>query len=233
LKYYKIYDALIHRARYRTLPETTITEIHHVKPRCLGGDDSKTNLVSLTVREHFFAHLLLCKIYPENIGLYKAVFLMSNTRELKSSRDFEKMRSTWRRILSKRKHLRKIRKMMTSTSTRDFTGEFAKMWYDFDWTQHDVIKKHIDSRPKVVSDSLLTPELFKSFVSHGGGIHQEGEINDTKLDKRQISNMLGISVKRGKKFRKLFNSVRNQIIDTVADDFIRAGLEYYEARNGK
>lgn len=36
-------------------------EKHHIKPRSLGGSDSKENLVLLTAREHFLAHYLLCK----------------------------------------------------------------------------------------------------------------------------------------------------------------------------
>ena len=45
-------------------------------PRCMGGDDSSVNLVKLTAREHFIAHLLLVKIYPTNLKLVKAVAMM-------------------------------------------------------------------------------------------------------------------------------------------------------------
>lgn len=41
-------------------------EVHHIIPKCLGGSNSKENLVLLTGREHFLAHYLLTKIYPEN-----------------------------------------------------------------------------------------------------------------------------------------------------------------------
>lgn len=34
-------------------------EKHHIVPRSLGGDNTKNNIVRLTVREHFIAHLLL------------------------------------------------------------------------------------------------------------------------------------------------------------------------------
>ena len=37
-------------------------EKHHILPRCLGGEDLETNLVSLTPREHFICHLLLTKM---------------------------------------------------------------------------------------------------------------------------------------------------------------------------
>lgn len=41
-------------------------EKHHIIPKCLGGTNEKDNLILLTGREHFLAHYLLCKIYPNN-----------------------------------------------------------------------------------------------------------------------------------------------------------------------
>ena len=37
------------------------TERHHIKPRCLGGDNSKTNLIRLPWYIHLLAHFLLAK----------------------------------------------------------------------------------------------------------------------------------------------------------------------------
>jgi len=47
MNYQRIHDAIIDRARNRTL--TGYTERHHVIPRCLGGTNDKENLVKLTV----------------------------------------------------------------------------------------------------------------------------------------------------------------------------------------
>lgn len=55
------YQQLISRRKAST-PDG-YCELHHVLPRALGGDDSGTNLVKLTAREHFIAHLLLARIY--------------------------------------------------------------------------------------------------------------------------------------------------------------------------
>ena len=74
MNYRRIYELLIDRARDRKLD--SYTESHHILPRCLGGDDSKTNLVDLTAREHFIAHLLLVKMYNNNLKLVKAVAMM-------------------------------------------------------------------------------------------------------------------------------------------------------------
>jgi len=43
----------------------------------MNGSDDKDNLVNLTAREHFIAHILLVKIYPEEKGLINAVNMMT------------------------------------------------------------------------------------------------------------------------------------------------------------
>jgi len=74
MNYQKHYNALIERAKDRKLE--CYKEAHHVIPRCMGGNDLPENLVDLTAREHFIAHLLLLKIYPKQYGLIKAVNMM-------------------------------------------------------------------------------------------------------------------------------------------------------------
>lgn len=56
-KYSKCYYSIIDRAKSRTL--TGYKENHHIIPRSIGGADSAQNLVYLTAKEHYIAHLLL------------------------------------------------------------------------------------------------------------------------------------------------------------------------------
>jgi hypothetical protein len=58
MNYSKHYEALIAKAKARGKPEG-YAERHHVVPRSLGGSNSRNNLVWLTAREHFIAHVLL------------------------------------------------------------------------------------------------------------------------------------------------------------------------------
>lgn len=67
MNYERHYNLLIDRVRFREAPK--FSEIHHIVPKCLGGSNRKDNLVSLTFKEHFLAHWLLCKIYPSNSKL--------------------------------------------------------------------------------------------------------------------------------------------------------------------
>lgn len=78
MDYKKHYERLIERAKNRTLEG--YTERHHIVPKCMGGNDDNSNLVKLTPEEHYVAHQLLCKMYPENYALAKAALMMTVNR---------------------------------------------------------------------------------------------------------------------------------------------------------
>lgn len=75
MNYLKHYEQLVDRAKRRA--PNCYTELHHIVPRCLGGKDTEDNLVRLTPEEHYVAHQLLVKMYPENRKLLKALMMMS------------------------------------------------------------------------------------------------------------------------------------------------------------
>jgi len=74
MDYSKLYDRLILSAKSRVFDG--YTEKHHVLPKCLGGDDSEDNLVSFTPEEHYVAHQLLVKMYPNNSKLLFSALMM-------------------------------------------------------------------------------------------------------------------------------------------------------------
>jgi len=76
MNYAKIYNALIERAQNRELDG--YVERHHIVPRCMGGTDDRDNLVSLTPEEHYVAHQLLVKMYPNAKGLTWAAIRMTH-----------------------------------------------------------------------------------------------------------------------------------------------------------
>lgn len=78
MDYSKIYASLVEKRK--CLPPEGYKEIHHIVPRCLGGNDDESNLVAFTAREHFVAHALLCKIYPVNFKLASALMYMSTDK---------------------------------------------------------------------------------------------------------------------------------------------------------
>lgn len=78
MDYSKHYQRLIDRAKHRVV--VSYTETHHIVPRCLGGSDDAENLVALTPEEHYVAHQLLVKIYPNHCGLVHAANMMVRNR---------------------------------------------------------------------------------------------------------------------------------------------------------
>lgn len=74
MNYEKIYANLINKAKNRILDG--YKETHHIIPRCMNGTDDKENLVDLTPEEHYVAHQLLVKIYPNEHCLINAAAMM-------------------------------------------------------------------------------------------------------------------------------------------------------------
>lgn len=64
------------KAKNRNIEKDIYYESHHITPKCMGGPDTPTNLVSLTAEEHFVAHQLLVKIWPGNNKLVSALSKM-------------------------------------------------------------------------------------------------------------------------------------------------------------
>lgn len=83
MNYQKLYDKLMQTRKERELIREKGYEIHHIIPKCLGGDNEEDNLVLLTPREHFIAHKFLVKIYPNSVSLNLALFMFANTRNCK------------------------------------------------------------------------------------------------------------------------------------------------------
>jgi len=79
MDYKKHYTKLIERAQDRSI--IGYCESHHIIPRCIGGSDDFTNLAKLTPEEHYLAHLLLVKIYPNNHSLVSAAMMMCAKRK--------------------------------------------------------------------------------------------------------------------------------------------------------
>jgi len=78
MNYLKIYNQLITKRVSEPYPKDTPggREKHHILPKSMGGKNIKSNLVYLSTREHFVAHMLLAKIYPDS-GMPHAAWLMA------------------------------------------------------------------------------------------------------------------------------------------------------------
>ena len=77
MNYYKIYNDIINRRiKCPIYKKDQYCEKHHIIPKSLNGSNDKSNLVNLTAREHYIAHLLLWKHY-KSINDINATYKMA------------------------------------------------------------------------------------------------------------------------------------------------------------
>src|SRR5690606_35961242 len=96
MNYSKIYKSMVENCKTRKVLHEYY-EAHHIVPRCMGGGDNSENIVKFTPREHYIAHRLLSKIYPEVLGLKLAVMFLAGKHKKDStlkitSRVYERLR---------------------------------------------------------------------------------------------------------------------------------------------
>lgn len=194
MDYQKIYNQLIERAQNRTLEG--YKEKHHILPKCLGGSNDKENLVELTAREHFLCHMLLCEIYPKNVKLYQALWLMStnkNKTEGKrykvSSRVYERIKilaseiyknrtqtleERQKRIQSQKSRWDKKRKEQGLIINEDYIIDFAKLYPNINLTENNkhCINYSINNNIKI--ENILCPcnKGVKRFQNYSQGYKQ-------------------------------------------------------------
>ena len=108
-KYTRVYYSIIERARNRTLE--IYTERHHIIPKSLGGDNSKSNLVALTPREHFICHRLLPKMLTGKskskmiYALYCLTYVRNKgqkDRHIPNSRLYKTIKEGWHKAMKGR-----------------------------------------------------------------------------------------------------------------------------------
>lgn len=111
MNYFKIYESLIFKGQNRILDG--YCETHHILPKCLGGTDDKFNLVRLTPEEHYLAHQLLIKMYPNNPKLEYAALFMT------AARPSNKLYG-WLR--------RRVAASMSQSQTGKGNSQYGKIW---------------------------------------------------------------------------------------------------------
>ena len=109
-----IYNKICERGQIRMIDNLVYTEKHHIIPKSMGGTNKKNNLTTLTAKEHFICHKILCELYPNNEKLKYAFWAMCNQRKnrdyIVSSRDYEYAKKICLEIWKKPKTLETIKK---------------------------------------------------------------------------------------------------------------------------
>jgi hypothetical protein len=100
MNYLSIYNSIMQQARNRTLEHGF--ERHHVIPKSLGGANNLSNLVQLTLREHFVAHKLLTRIHTGTAQkkMWFAYYRLCNRHRHTTSRMYEQSKLQAKQYLS-------------------------------------------------------------------------------------------------------------------------------------
>ena len=167
MDYISHYNSLIQKSKNRKLQG--YTEIHHVIPRCMGGSNDKDNLVILTAREHFIAHLLLYKIYPKNLALVKAIYMMCIGHSIHriSNRFYERYKIDFAKAQSisqtgegnSQYRTVWIHNILTNESKKIVRGQMLEP----NW-QYGRYSKHI--KPVIISKKIIAKEARKELLRY-------------------------------------------------------------------
>ena len=122
------------------------TEVHHIIPRSMGGDNSESNLVKLSYRQHFIAHKLLvrCTDGKDKHKMILAVWGMVNQlnegRTLFNSKDYAYAKELYIKSISGGNHWAK---------TLSFKEKVSRQWTD---------ERKASHREKVSGDNHWTKD---------------------------------------------------------------------------
>jgi hypothetical protein len=173
MDYKRIHDKIIERAKTRIL--IGYAENHHIIPKCLGGDNKKSNLIKLTAREHFLVHKLLCEIYPDNTSLLRAYWLMSNKLESSVQN---------RRYKVGNREYERLRIEFGETQSKEYDGKFDGKNNPF------YGKTHSDETIQKLRDKLVSEETRKkmSISAKKRGSNNKGHVKTKETIRKLREN---------------------------------------------
>lgn len=165
-KYTKIYMSLMEKRQIeKLLKEEIYCETHHIIPKSLGGTNDIENLVNLTPREHFVAHLLLSKMTQAEsyIKMCWALHRMAFSGEQYfGSRDYDWFRKKHRQFLAENHPSRK-------QSWRDTVSKkVTKHWEDNEQRKKqtsETIKKWIRDNPEEAKEKQMKASILGAKAS--------------------------------------------------------------------
>lgn len=172
MNYKLIYDTIIDKALKSNRKKNTMEyfEVHHILPKCMGGENKKYNLVLLTAKEHYVCHHLLTKIYPQSDAIQIAFSGMCY-KYCKEDKRFYNVTSIVYQN-AKKKHSDIMRKRIVTPETRLKMSESGKV-KNFSDQHRENMSKTQSKREKQPAQGLVHTEESLKLMS----LKQSGENN--------------------------------------------------------
>lgn len=147
MNYKLIYEKLVEKAYNENIHEDVYYETHHIIPRCLGGNDLNDNLVKLTPEQHYVAHQLLVKIYPQNYKLLYAckMMCMQKIGNNLGNRNNNKMYGWLRKKCAEQMKIHHQNRFAITYGFTDYNNQTEIIWKNYIYdrmTVIDITKKY-------------------------------------------------------------------------------------------
>lgn len=188
MDYKKVYNSIIEKAINRNDNIDGYFEKHHIIPKCKGGTNESSNLVKLTLREHFICHWLLHLIYPND---HKLLYAWNSFNMVDKHRDSSNVKIN-------SKHYERCRtKFITLMKDKpnidkDYYNKFIMSSVDTIWINNTVKSKRIKESEKDVylNDGWLLGR--KSFTRKPHSDEHKQKISKSQTGK--VSKLKGIKI---------------------------------------
>ena len=219
MNYKKIYNTLIAKAKnkIRVKAKDVYYEGHHIIPKCFGGQgDSRNskhpNIVLLTPKEHYIAHLLLVKIYPDSPAMKKALWNMCSTGDKKrykpSAKSYDKIRKEYiESVLGEGNHFYNKKH---SVETKQKIGEASKGRKTF------LNKKHSDEakqKIKIAATGRKIKKETKQKISNS--LSGENHYNAKKIICLETNKVYGSGKELAEELNIPFSTIRRWLNGTT------------------
>lgn len=216
MDYRKIYTQLIDSRKQRVTNPDVYYEKHHIVPRCLGGTNHKSNIVKLTAREHYIAHLLLYKsAHDENTKIRMAYalnafkYLSCDKRQI-NSRQYDVIKREFSKMMS----------IKMSGENNPFYGKTHSQ----DFKEKMRIKSSGPLADRIGKEKAAAAAEKQSMALKGKPAHNKGKkMNISEQGMRNI-------IIRNKKYRKYFIVTRpsgERIVVMGTESFCKIENELY------
>jgi len=189
MDYFNHYILLTDSRQSRTLTRERGYEIHHIIPKCLGGGNEEYNLVKLTYREHYLAHYLLAKAYPEDSKLqyaFSAMRLHKKKRNL-TGHQFARAREAYSVQMTKTNPMfnKASRERMSATRKAKFdSGE---------WTPRELtVKERKMHSNRMKEHNPMTEEPWKNHTASPVRVHYEDGTTRDFTYMKEITILTGV-----------------------------------------
>lgn len=223
MNYEKVYQQLVDHAKSRKLSrKDCYIEQHHIIPHSEGGTNDKSNLVNLTAREHYIAHLLLAKIYDDALMHAAVTFMQTNRHKNRTfkfnSHLYAKMRIAFGNKIRGRHHTEETKKKISAACKGRPSPLKGKLAWNHGVRHSEATKLKISHKTSLSSKGrhwynngkkdIFAKECPTGFV--GGRLSSTGKANGmfghkhSNESRKKISNAL-----KGKRFsQKRIEAIR-------------------------